>query len=275
MRSAGKGHFRATSLALTKSTIVRQCMGSVRDRRLFKAVYAAVSAGIRDGSAPTNIVQAGQRLVRASQRRFVVERDGTLSEAKLRDCLNVRDGGSEDANANRFSGRAPDGAVHVGGVYFSLHNEPMFMELRHYNRDSCEVRALKNGVVLNVEVTSPMLVLDMSRHSAAAKRYLRSIESSTAFQQASGVKSISLWDRMLDANDYTVSRAIGLAAGRHRLEGVLVQTARTDLFKRSGDNVVLFGEHGNLVSTKLRIRSALLFRLRKGPGELDFTEYNF
>ncbi|MEZ6127236.1 MAG: hypothetical protein R3C59_00975 [Planctomycetaceae bacterium] len=249
-------------------------MATVSDTRIFSAVYKAMSDAIFEGSAPTTMVQAGQRIVRASRRSFVVDGNNKPAYAKLRECLVVRDGGSDDGNANRFSGRSPDGSVNAGGVYFSMHNEPMFMELRHYNPDSSVVRALKNGVVLSIEVTAPLLVLDMSRHSGNAQQFLRSISRNPDVRAVAGMDS--LYDQMMNPNDFSVSRAIGLAVGRHRyLDGMLVQTARTDPEQRSGDNLVLFGKKGQVVSKKLRIRSAVVFKMRKGPGQLDIETYHY
>lgn len=244
------------------------------DPRLFRAVYTVVSRGVTDGSAPTLLIQAGQRIVRATRRQFAIDDDQQPSLQKLRECLIVRDGRSEGPDANRFSGRAPDGSVNVGAVYFSMHNEPMFMEIGHYSGRKQLTRVLKERTVLNVEVLSPLLVIDMSRHSAAARQYLRQVASAPEVRDAVGGRSVSLWDMMLADRDYTVSRAIGLAAGRSpMIDGLMAQTARTDEENRSGDNLILFGKPGQLVSAKLRIRSAFLFRLGAGPASpkrIDF-----
>jgi len=250
-----------------------QNMPTVTNRPLFKAVFNAVVKAIDHGTAPTLMVMNGRRIVRASDKKYALV-NNRLTFATLEVCLEVRDGSSNDNNANRFSGRAPDGSVHVGAVYFSMHNVPMFMELRHYHAQRSLVKALKGKLVLNLEITSPLLVLDLSMHSASTAKFLKSLEQLPEIKQAAGSRPLSLYDQMLAPNDFSVSRAIGLAAGRFpTFDGLIAPTARTDLDNRSGDNLILFGETGQRVSRKLKTLSAILFKLKKGPGELDFQNF--
>ena len=248
-------------------------MANVSNRALFEAIYNAVVRAMDEGNAPTLWIPNGRRVVRASDKKYALV-NNQLTYSALEDCLEVRDGSSDDRNANRFSGRAPDGSVNVGAVYFSTHNVPMFMEIRHYHPQRSIIKALKGKLVLNVEITQPMLVMDLSKHSASTTKFLKSLEQDPAIKRAAGNRPLSMYNKMLAPNDYTVSRAIGLAAGRFsEIDGLIAPTARTDLDNRSGDNLILFGQKGSRVSRKLKILTAILFKLKRGPGELDFQYF--
>ena len=249
----------------------KEIESKVSNPRLFKAVYSAVVDAVEHNNVPNQTLKGGLTIYRASDKKYVLENQ-KLTKKTLESCLEVRDGSSSDSNANRFTGAAPDGSAHVGGVYFATHVTPMLMEVRHYNNKRNVKQALRGKVVLEVEVLGAINVMDLSMHSPETTKFLTAIGKSSEVRAVLNGRVPELKQKML-SNDFSVSRAIGLAAGSMGYDGLIAQTARTDLDSKTGDNLILFGRNGKRVSRKLRIVSAMLFKLRKGPNELAVQKF--
>lgn len=244
----------------------------ISNRPLFDAVFKAMVKAIKSDVAPDHVLPSSHPIVRGSDKKYVYD-GGRVTYAKLVDCLRVRDGtdGIWDRNTNRFSGRAPDGSAHVGGVYFSMGNAPMCMEMRHYQVKRNLHKALRFKIVLNLKLTHPMHVVDLSMESPTTKTFLATLQKDPAI--AKSLDRGKTLQQHVFSNDYSASKAIGLAAGAMGFEGLIFQTARTDLEGTTGNNLVLFGTAGSVVSRKLEIVSAIMFKLRKGPDELEFEKF--
>jgi len=152
----------------------------------------------------------------------------------------------------------------------------MMLETAHYS-GSFE-KALRQGrAVINLRVTRPLMLADFSSHSRYGLDYLSRLETRKNVRAAlSALAGKRLWDLMLSPTDYSVSRAIGLAAGcHHYLDGILFTSARTTPEIPTGDNIVLFGNHGSVVSTRLSIDSVLLYQGGRGKGVNPFIKHDF
>jgi hypothetical protein len=91
--------------------------------------------------------------------------------------------------------------------------------------------------VIRMRLMGPILVGDLSPHNPRARQFLCDLGTET-------------WDQMVNSEDCSVARGIGLAIAQSTLRGLSVQTVRES--ERSpgerGDNLVLFTAPGGAIS---------------------------
>ncbi len=240
-------------------------MSKIRDVDLFQAVRHATAERLEAGRAPTMPVFPYKLgLVRSVDRGRLANRFRQFDPQKVSANLKVYDALKD---MSRFSGITPFQEVSHGGVYFSRHHAAMINEARHYSRGRRPVpKILARKGVISLEVVSFMLMLDLSAYSREADNFLADIGQDSDVQAAMGHNALAqeglgLKQLMLHSTDYTVARAIGFAVAENlQLDGVQFGTARlSDRPGETGDNVVLYGPEGQVVSSKAAAKTVTLF----------------
>lgn len=244
-------------------------MSRVRDLNLFHAVHHATAERLKAGRAPDLVVfPHSLGFVRAVDREYLTNRFKQFDPQTVPANLQVRDALRD---RNRFSGLTPShagGGIQTGGVYFSRHPAALLNELRNYSgRRKPITKVLARKGVISLEVVQCMQLLDLSAYSHHTSRFLTDIAQDSDVQDAMRhnnlvQQGLRFKQLLLHPNDYTVARAIGLAvAENHQLDGVQFRTARdSDRPGESGDNVVLYGPDGRVVTKKAVAATVTLFR---------------
>lgn len=248
-------------------------MATIMDSHLFDAVFHAASRRLDQGMAPTALLFPREtQLVRAVDAGYLMNRYHAFDPATVLQNLVVRDAYSDD---HRFSGTGPQGPItNRGGLYTSRHTAPMTNEVWHYSSATTVPKALREKGVITLAVVQPLLVLDLSRYSASTTTFLCSLEQDTDVKSAlnaSRYKNAHLQQLVMLGGDYTVGRALGLAAATSSsVDGLQAGTARpSDRPGETGDNVVLYGPDGEPVCGKVEAASVTLFDYNGKTRELE------
>jgi len=204
---------------------------------VLSAVYAAAGGKIAARDIPTLFVQGGQTLYRS------VNPAGTytsmpkpnpgrhLSKFAANAAITPADGVLD--LGNRFSGPSGGSIPHASGLYCVQQQQALINESAHYS-GKAHAWSLSGRCVLRIRVMGSILVADLSPHNPRALRFLRELHGAS-------------WDQMVDPNDCSVGRGIGLAiAHSGYLRGLSIQTVRESdrSIDENGDNLVLFGSPG-------------------------------
>jgi hypothetical protein len=158
-----------------------------------------------------------------------------VSKAKANMLFIPRDGAKE--KNYRFSGPSYNSGISpAGGLYCVLQQQALVNESMHYS-GKVGAWALSGRCVLRIRLMGSVLVADLSPHNPRGLRFLREMGAGT-------------WDQMINPDDCSVARGIGLAVAHSGfLRGLSVQTVRSS--ERSagerGDNLVLFASPGGAV----------------------------
>lgn len=205
------------------------------------AAYSAVRKKLAANDIPTLLLQSGQTLFRSinpnSSYTFLPKpAPGThVSKAQANKLLVPGDGAKE--LSNRFSGPSYDGVIPpAAGLYCVLQQQALVNESMHYS-GKAGAWALVGRCVVKIRLMGSMLVADLSPHNPRARRFLRELGS-------------DMWDQMVDPEDCSVARGIGLAIAQTGiLRGLSVQTVRESerSAEERGDNLVLFTSPGRLI----------------------------
>ncbi|MEM9828463.1 MAG: hypothetical protein AAF958_17875 [Planctomycetota bacterium] len=257
-------------------------MPSISDPNLFEAVYLATKRSLSRGNFPNRWVARGNGLVRLVDKQYLTTYR-EFDASKVVDCLRVW---GTDSN-HRFSGSAPLGigssGVQHGAVYFSTQHASMLNEMHHYAKQSSKfARNLKQRGVIESEIVKPLTVLDLSRHSGQTLKYLDSLGQDADVKRAlaSGPfanSGLTLTQLVRHTNDYSAARAIGLAVGDDRsLDGITVETARPSVRDggESGDNVVLYGPKGEVVSRRIEPQRVILFDRNVDKNSVEMIQHS-
>ncbi len=209
-------------------------MPTVKRPAILAAVYEAAKKKIDVRDIPTLVVQAGQTLFRSINPNSPYSSlpkpaPGTHVSKLQANKLLIPGDGTLELN-NRFTGPSYSPAVpSASGLYCVLQQQALVNESMHYS-GKVGAWALSGRCVLRIQVMGSLLVADLSPHNPRGLRFLRELGAGT-------------WDQMIDPDDCSVARGIGLAIAQSGfLRGMSVQTVRES--ERSpeerGDNLVLF-----------------------------------
>jgi len=203
---------------------------------------AYLAAKRKMDDAPTLLLQPGQTAFRSfnpnSPHTFLPKPQAGQHVSKFEaNRLLVPGDGVKDLN-NRFSGPSYNANIPAsGGFYSVLQQQALVNEATHYS-GRVAAWALSGRCVLKIRLMRSLLVAELSPHNPRGRRFLRELGADT-------------WDRMIDVEDCSVARGIGLAIAESGfLRGLSVQTVRES--ERSdaerGDNLVLFSAPGQPIS---------------------------
>lgn len=235
-------------------------MTKILNPRLFEAVYSAVRKKIDARDFPQEYLPTGSYVERASDRQYVnLAPNGLLSKTSATEALKIRDAGWD---SNRFTGiSGAAGIKNCGGLYVYRQEEAGLAEFMHYGeamntlpvdvntRRISVPHLLATKAVFRIRTLKPFILANVSPFSGGGhvQKFLRDVENDPAVKGLLG--GVPLVNKILDAHDYSVGRAVGLAfATVSYLDGMQSKTARaTDRYGTTGDNIVLFGENGKSV----------------------------
>lgn len=253
-------------------------MSKIGNIKLFEAVYNAVKKRAEAGLFPQEYLPGGTILERAVDKRYVVlAPNGLIYKNSAAAAITVRDANND---MNRFTGTSPVPYIrNQGGLYLFRHEEAGLAEIMFYSekmntlpmntatRRISVSHMMATKSIFRIRVTKPLILANISLLSGGgeAKRFFDEVGNETNVKNL--LYGATLSQKMLDPNDYSVSRAFGLAlATINYINGIQSQTARvTDRTYLSGDNVCLFGENMQPVSglevdsAKLTFSSSMLF----------------
>lgn len=247
-------------------------MSKIANVALFNAVYETVYKKTEAGNVPQSYLPAGAILERAVDIKYVTLAPNHLvNRSSAEAAVTVRDA---NRDANRFSGISPNPAVKSqGGLYLFRHEEAGLAEMMHYSENGGARLPVSVGTrrvsvphlmatkaIFKTYLTRPFMLANLSSYSTGGGevgRFFNDIASEPGVKNLLG--GAPLQSKMLDAGDYSVSRAFGLAFGSSRfLNGLEAQTARqTERVYQTGNNICLFGDQGTPVSG-LKVDSVLL-----------------
>jgi hypothetical protein len=214
----------------------------MKDADVLAAAYASAAKKIQAREVPTLLIQPSQTVFRSinpnSPYTLLPKPNPGAHVSKFKANLLLAPGDGAVDLGNRFSGPSHNPAIaSAGGFYCVLQQQALVNESTHYS-GKVAFWALSGRCVLRIRLMGSMLVADLSPHNPRARRFLREMGGDT-------------WDQMIDSNDCSFARGIGLAVAHSGfLRGLSVQTVR--ISERSaderGDNLVLFAAPGHAVS---------------------------
>ena len=246
-------------------------MPTVARKDVVAAVYHATLAVAKNGLLPSTPLAAGHTLFRAVPNKYLPKpaAGNAVSKRLAQNALQPRDGaaGTEDNDRNRFTGLSYSPIIRpVGGLYCVLQQQALVNEAMHYARMEADVKkaiaagmplrdaAFANRCVVKVVLMDRFLLADLSPHNPGSERFFKQVSEQPGLMQLLAktqyASKVSFFDRMVDSDDCSVARGVGLAlAGVGYLKGILVQTVRRSgrSLDEKGDNVVLFGNAGTPV----------------------------
>lgn len=214
-------------------------MPIVKQPAALAAAYLAAKKKMHN--IPTLLLQPGQTVFRSfnpkSTHTFLpkplIGKHVSKYQANL---LLIPSDGVED-RGNRFSGPSYTPQIPASaGFYTVLQQQALVNELIHYS-GRLAASDLSGRSVLKIKLMRSLLVAELSPHNPGAHRFLRELGADT-------------WDRMIDAEDCSVARGIGLAIAEVGfLRGLSVQTVRESERSNAehGDNLVLFSAPGRAI----------------------------
>lgn len=233
-------------------------MPTVKRPAALAKIYAAAKRKIDADGIPTLLLQQGQTLYRSINPTSAYTPlpkpapGGHVSKMQANKLLAPADGAKE--LSNRFSGPSYDPNIpSTGGLYCVQQQQALVNESKHYSGKAA-AWALSGRCVLRIVTMGTIHVADLSPHNSRALRFLRELGGKT-------------WDDMVDPDDCSIARGIGLAiAHTPGLRGLSVQTVRESerSAEERGDNLVLFGAAGAPIPT-LYIDEAMFFGKRYEP----------
>ena len=239
-------------------------MPTVARPDVVKATYDAVSALIRLREIPTEILYAGHAIYRSVPARYLPKPapGGHVSKAQAAKALEPFDGTVE--RNNRFSGPSYNPLIPAaGGLYCVLQQQALVNEVIFYARRAGVHRTIPAGgtlaataiadkAIVKIVLMGQMLVADLSPHNPGTAAFITKIEHTPGYldllARTQFSSKVSFWSRMVDSDDCSVARGVGLAiAAATHLRGLSVQTVRKSgrSADETGDNVVLFGNAGS------------------------------
>jgi len=267
-------------------------MPTVARKDVLEAVYQATLEAIGEGGVPTVPLIAGDILFRAVPEIYLPRpvSGGSVSRGKAATALEPRDGGvgSEDKDKNRFTGLSYTPSIPaVAGLYCVLQQQALVNEAMHYGWKEDRIRnaikagtplasaALANRCVIKIVLMSRFLMADLSPHNPGTEDFFRRLSSRPGVMgllaKTQYASKVSFWERLVDGDDCSVARGVGLALSSVRyLNGIVVQTVRRSgrSLDEKGDNVVIFGKTGRPISG-LRVDQVFYFeptgRLQRFP----------
>lgn len=266
-------------------------MPTVSRPDVLSATYAAAASLIRSHEVPTTLIAAGQTIFRSVPIKYLPRPSPGqhLSKTIALNALMPMDGVME--RNNRFSGPSYNPSIPAaGGLYCVLQQQALMNEVMHYARRAGVHKnpkpagltfaeaAMLDKCVLKIVLMKQALVADLSPHNPGLSSFLKKLE------QAGGLlnllagtqysSAVSAWQRMIDSDDCSVARGIGLAvANTNFLSGLTVETVRRSgrSTEERGDNLVLFGSAGQAVPG-LYVEEAYYFNAN---GSLDTVPVQF
>lgn len=245
-------------------------MTKIKNPKLFEAVYNAVRQKIVDRQFPQTYLPAGAHFERASDKKYVsLSPNGLITKGSAEAAITIRDA---DSDWNRFTGTSPiPTAQKQGGLYVFKHEEAGIAELMHYTESMNTIpvniatkrisvpHLMATKAIFRIRTKKPMLIANLSIFSggSAVNAFMNAIENIPAVKSQLG--GLSFIKKVLDPNDYSASRAMGLAFGAERsVNGIDWETARdSDRVNLTGNNICLFGENMQKVPN-LEVESATL-----------------
>jgi hypothetical protein len=230
-----------------------------------KATYDAVSTLIRSRQIPTDLLYAGRTIFRFFPAHFLPKpaHAGHVSKLQAAKALQPFDGPVE--HANRFSGPSYNPSIPpAGGLYCVLQQQALVNEAVSAGRragvhkklgagQTLAEAALADKVVVKIVLMGQMLVADLSPHNPGTAGFFQKVEQTPGYldvlARTQYSSNVTLWSRMVDGDDCSVARGIGLAIANSNLSGLSVQTVRKSGRSpdEQGDNLVLFGHTGTAI----------------------------
>ncbi len=268
-------------------------MTKILNPRLFEAVFNAVKKKAALGDFPQAYLPAGAYIERASDKKYVsLAPNGLVSKTSATNGLIIRDAGSD---SNRFTGTSPVSTIkNQGGLYVYKHEEAGLAEFMHYGEDMKTLpmnintkrvsvpHLMATKAVFRIRTLKPFILADISPFSGGSyvQKFLNEIENDASVKKLLG--GVSLINKILDPNDYSAGRAVGLAFGTvNYISGLQSQTARsTERYGTTGDNICLFGANGAPVpnleveAVTLTFSSDALFNQSGGELKMDSADEN-
>jgi hypothetical protein len=270
--------------------------GKISHPVLLKSVYLELlgrgkSAGVFADKAPTRIVGPQVSVFRAfDQEHFIVDTQRRILRRDHADnALIVRD---ESSDQNRYTGQSHDPSIPAwGGLYCSLQQQATVNEAAYYVEKERQKKAAATGkptpaplprsavlnskCVVKISLLGPFVAVDLSAHNPGARDFVDSLGRTDGVKRSlasAGQASKSLWSLLLDPDDYSVARGIGLALAAHGYRSLIASTARQSERSSSerGDNIIFFGHQKQRIEN-LSVVEAYLFPLA-GRG---FDDPNF
>lgn len=246
-------------------------MPTVARKDVLAASYKATLEAVTEGGVPTTALISGHTLFRAVPAKYIPKpaAGGSVSKRVAASAMQPRDGapGSEKSDKNRFTGLSYHaGIAATGGLYCVLQQQALMNEAMHYARMEADVMkavregaqlrdaALANRCVVKLVLMGRLLLADLSPHNPGAERFLQKLSVKSGLMQLLAntqyASKVSFWDRLVDSDDCSVARGVGLAlSSLGYVDGILAQTVRRSgrSVEEKGDNVVLFGKAENSV----------------------------
>jgi hypothetical protein len=266
-------------------------MPTVSRPDVLSATYTAAVDLIRSRDIPTALIAAGHTVFRSVPVKYMPKpsKGQHLSKAIAMNALMPMDGVAE--RNNRFSGPSYHPSIHAtGGLYCVLQQQALINEVMHYARRagvhnnpkpaglSFAEATMLDKCVLKIVLMRQALVADLSPHNPGLPNFLKKLEQAGGLTNLlAGTQyssTVNLWQRMIDSDDCSVARGIGLAiANTNFLSGLMVETVRRSgrSAEERGDNLVLFGSAGQAIPG-LYIEEAYYFNAN---GTLDPVPVQF
>ena len=219
-------------------------VNSVKDPKRLEKIYNAALGELTHPDIPTRIVAANAYIFRSVEMDYLPgpPASGYVSRLKANLALQAYD---QYKDRNRWSGASQTPTVpSSGGIYFSLQQQALVNEIRHYGGPDADI-ALLNRPILKIRVNRILKLIDLTETNPEARNF-----ASRVLQRAGLLSSESFvplnvvqWYRFFAEDDCSIPRGVGLAIAASKIyDGLIVPTVRfseRSSFER-GDNLVLF-----------------------------------
>lgn len=247
-------------------------MVTIQHPNLHRAAYFVVLDLIKAGQVPTDIIHPGTRMLRTTDRKFIkITAEGFLALSSAAAAMLIRNAYKDES---RWSGVSTMRGKQVGAIYLSEVEAANFNEtLWYFYQSRSQNQFLPKGgfglasevmrgkMVLDVIVTYPLCVFDLSVHESFVAKLIGRLEKSSEVK-ASLPQHTTLMEIYRDPANCDIERAIALAAADSKIfQGIRAGTARQSerAADESGNNVIVFGEQDDIAQGLAVVRAIDIF----------------
>ncbi len=247
-------------------------MVTIKNPNLHRAAYSIVLDLIKAGQVPTDIIHPGARMLRTTDRKFInITPQGQLALSSAAASMTIRNAYKDES---RWSGISTMKGKQVGAIYLSEVEAANFNEtLWYFYQSRSQNNFLPKGgaglanemmrgkMVLDVIVTHPLCVFDLSIHESLVQGLLGTLQKSADIKAAIPAHT-TLQEIYRDPANCDIERAIALAAADSKIfQGLRAGTVRMSerSAEESGNNVIVFGQQDDLAQGIAVVRAIDIF----------------
>ncbi len=247
-------------------------MVTIKNPNLHRAAYFTVLDIIKAGQVPTDIIHPGTRMLRTTDRKYIkITSEGFLALSSAAASLMIRNAYKDES---RWSGSSTMRGKQVGAIYLSEAEAANFNETLWYfyqsrSQNNCLPKGgvglanemMRGKMVLDVIVTHPLCVFDLSIHESFVMDLIGILQKSAEVKAAIPTHTTVL-DIYRDPDNCDIERAIALAAADSKIfHGIRAATVRLSerSDEESGNNVILFGQQDEIAQGIAIVRAIDIF----------------